>query len=542
MNNRSDRQRPLLDQKESGTAGKAASGMPSRVPLSAPATGLLVTNHLNLMYMLAAGLLMPPSGFMDKYYRDTLADFPGWIPVFVDGRSGKAPRPPRRAVDLATEEAAHLRPAIVDLDLEGLQGPVQVFGKGGWGGRRIEEGVGPGDRLVLLPAPLPVSRIRAIVFRSVSDKNETVADAEERSNVPLRGFSLKAQKSWFSSRSPRLEWPPDGGPEDRPAASIAAAFAVGGVLAALQDHANGGDLAVQACRAAFDPGSEPPDDPMFRHLPAWLRGERLEAEKPLRSSGQMFQGAVDRLVAQRCNLEGGKPRDALLDFLRETAGRLEEARKQRALALVKTLESLGGVLGGGRISDTLAEHETPLARAMVLFFLRERFEDLGDIFGRYRQLGERDKLATTVLFGARDGWLRFPTDLRGSVEIWRAVTHRMAALAHRIDGSGFDLGDAPARVRPLRELFSKPEEAWGKREERAALRLARESKWDCIRSHVTLRSGEYRMRIARGAMRIEFDGEAPVSSRVAPANLLDRLARERIRPKLEAEVRKLLGG
>ena len=540
MNNPSDRQRPLLDQKESGSAGKAASGTPSRVPLSAPATGLLVTNHMNLMYMLAAGLLMPPSGFMGKYYRDTLADFPGWIPVFVDGRSGKALRPPRRAVDLATEEAAHLRPTIVDLDLEGLQGRVQVFGEGGWGGRRIEEGVGPGDRLVLLPAPLPVSRIRAIVFRSVSDKNETVADAEERSNVPLRGFSLKAQKSWFSSRSPRLEWPPDDGPEDRPAVSIAAAFAAGGVLAALQDHANSGDLAVQACRAAFDPGSEPPDDQMFRFLLAWLRGERLAAEGPPRSSGQMFQGAVDCLVAQRRNSEGGKPRDALLGFLEETAGHLEDDREQRALALAKTLESLGGGLGGGRISDVLAEHKAPLARAMVLFFLRERTKELDDIFCSYPQLGERDRLAAAVLFGARDGWLGLPLGLRAAREVGVAVTHRMAALAHRIDGSGFDLGDAPARVRPLRERFSTPEH-WSKREERAALLLARESKWDCIRSHVTLRSGDYQVRIASGAMRIEFKGEAPVSSRVAPADLLDHLARERIQPKLEAKVRELLG-
>ena len=560
MNDPGERQRPLLGEEGSGDIGNDESAAPpSPLPLPAPATGRLVTNHLNLMYMLAAGLVMPPSGFGDKYYRDTLADFPGWIPVFIDGRPRKAPHPPRRAIDLAAKEAGHLRPVIVEIDLEGLQGPVQVLGEGGWGGRRLDEGVAPGDRLLLLPAPLPVSRIRTIVFRSVHDKKETVADAEERSNVPVRGFSLKAQKSWFSSRSPRLEWPPADGPEDRPAASIAAAFAAGGVLAALQDHANSGDLAVQACRAAFDPGSEPPDDPMFRHLPEWLRGERLEAEGPPRSSGQMFQGAVDRLVERRNDPAGGKPgnakttrsgcatrshtgpRDVLVDFLTQAAGQLEDARRKGALALANTLESLGGGLGGGSISEMLAEHETPLARAMVLFFLRERTADLDDIFRAYGQLGDRDKLAAAVLFGARDGWLRLPTDLRGSPEIRCAVTHRMAALVHRIDETGFDLGPMPDRVVPLRERFSTPE-PWGKREERAALLLARESKWDCIRSHVTLRSGDYRMRIARGAVRIEFKGEAPVSSSVAAADLLDHLARERIRPKLEAKVRELLGG
>ena len=53
--------------------------VPGRV--DAPNVGYLVTNHLNLMYMLSAGLVMPPSGFGEKYYSDTLERFPGWIPL-----------------------------------------------------------------------------------------------------------------------------------------------------------------------------------------------------------------------------------------------------------------------------------------------------------------------------------------------------------------------------------------------------------------------------------------------------------------------------
>ena len=66
----------------------------------APATGLLGTNHLNLMYMLAAGLVMPPAAFGDKYYRDTLECFPGWIPLFI----GKVPS---EAIASTTREAGH---------------------------------------------------------------------------------------------------------------------------------------------------------------------------------------------------------------------------------------------------------------------------------------------------------------------------------------------------------------------------------------------------------------------------------------------------
>ena len=74
----------------------------------APHSGLLVTNHLNLMYMLAAGLVMPPTGFGGKHYRDPLECYPGWIPLFI----GKAPR---EAIESSTTEAAHLKPCIVEI-------------------------------------------------------------------------------------------------------------------------------------------------------------------------------------------------------------------------------------------------------------------------------------------------------------------------------------------------------------------------------------------------------------------------------------------
>ena len=67
------------------------------------------------MYMLAAGLVMPPAGFGEKYYRDTLESFPGWIPLFVD-------RAPATALESSTREARHLKPVIVRIRLSGLSG------------------------------------------------------------------------------------------------------------------------------------------------------------------------------------------------------------------------------------------------------------------------------------------------------------------------------------------------------------------------------------------------------------------------------------
>ena len=75
----------------------------------------LVTNQRNLFYMLAAGMVMSPKGFGEKYYQDTLSSFPGWIPLFADNV-------PKAAIDLSVSERHHLIPCIVTIDLKNLHG------------------------------------------------------------------------------------------------------------------------------------------------------------------------------------------------------------------------------------------------------------------------------------------------------------------------------------------------------------------------------------------------------------------------------------
>ena len=109
--------------RDGGAAGRAVSrpvqeegARPAAAAFGAvPERCCLVTNHLNLLYMLAAGLVLPRSGFGDKYYRDTLESCPGWIPLFT-GRPGRA------AVDHSIAEAAHLRPCQAVVSLRDCRG------------------------------------------------------------------------------------------------------------------------------------------------------------------------------------------------------------------------------------------------------------------------------------------------------------------------------------------------------------------------------------------------------------------------------------
>ena len=502
--------------------------------LSAPDSGVLATNDRNLMYMLAAGLLMPPSGFGGKHYLDTLSEFPGWLPLFI-GPEGSAPNPPSAAVEDATGEADHLRPALVEVDLRELGGIVQAHGPDGWAERRLEAGVAAEESLLLFPAPLPVNRIRSVVFRSIEEQRAIEGDASDFGNVSFDGLDLKADQARFDSLSDQA-WPLRDGPAERSVA-LAAAQAVGGVMAVLHRLANTGDLSLQTARCAFDRSFAPPDDPILRALPEWIATAcGAGSESAPRTARALYWGAIDRVVKYR-DRGGHDVADALVTFYRETAEGLDGELRTRAGAVVSTLESLGGGLGGDTVSRMLDRHRTPTGRAAILFLLRRKSRELFELMHDYPQLEERDRLAAGILFGARDGWRKFPLALRGSPEFANAVTHRMAVLTHRLDGSGCDLGTAPPRVRPLREIFGDPG-GWGPAEEEAALRLANELDWrDCHRTTLSFDRGTYQLRIEDGAVHIDCADMPRVDTHLDRDRFFAHLAQGRINARLEADTR-----
>ncbi len=515
------------------------------VSTKALASGLLVTNHLNLMYMLAAGLVMPPAGFGDKYYRDPLECFPGWIPLFV----GSAPR---EAIESAMEEAGHLMPAIVQLDLSGLSGRVMAMGDGGVEEIDFPDGIKGSERVLLVPAPLPTSRIESITFRSVDDKRACEAGAKDFGNVPLEDFKPRRFSKALFARAPSKPWPPAGGPPER-TVPLQQPLAAGGVTAMLLLFANLGDQAVRACRAAFDPddGASWPAGahPILAGLGAWIgtgaaslpaapesETDRIGLQNA--SQARLFWGAVERLAAWRDAGRTGSAENVLIDHLAAAADGLDPRLQAGVRRLHDTLESLTG-LADATAGELFERHDTPLAHAMTLFFLRRDCADLHDYASD--RLAEPDWLAAAILFGVRDGWMHLPLRLRAGRALSDAVSHRMAHLSHGIAGTGLDLGEPPARVRPLRELFGDGT-TWRTRETSAARTLARAQKWDCVRTRISLGAGEYRLVVKAGLTYIEVSGEPRISPEIDRDRFFESLAGARPDPATEAKIRKELGG
>ncbi len=508
-----------------------------------PETGLLVTNHMNLMFMLSAGLIMPPAGFGNKYYKDTLEVFPGWIPVFIE-------RPSKQAIEDSISEERFLKPCIIKVYLSGFSGRAFAFGNG-----RLEEISFPIDfkeshTLLLFPAPLPVSSIESIIFRSIDEKKAIEADARDYNNVPLTEFKRGRNQGLFAKKASDTSWPVQKGPSAH-SPPLQVSFAAGGVMAMLLNFANFSERSVHACQVAFGPDDELSsaelDQVILRGLESWISsGKATLQETTNLDSGpgtltvavqaKLFWQAIERLVKWRSSHFAGTAESLITDFLSEACSDLDGKPHEHVMKLNETLLSMTGLpeFTPGELFD---RHPATLDRAFILFNLREKCDDLLD-FEDVR-LVEQDWLAAAVLFGVRDGWINLPSRLRLGQDLTNAVSHRMARLSHKVAGTQFELGDIPPRVRPLRELFSGGS-AWRSKEREAALALARKEKWDCIRTRVSLRTGEYKFTVKGGSVQIELPGEAIVTPEINRTDFLNFLAASRLDDKMSATIRKML--
>lgn len=536
---------------------------PSAPVARAPESVFLATNHLNLLYMLAAGLVMPPSGFAGKHYHDPLATFPGWIPLFIG-------RIPAVAIQQSTEEAPHLRPVIAAVRLRDIAGTVHAAIRGRFRKLRFPEQFSGLESVLLVPAPLPISRITSIVFPSIDERSAFMRDAGDFNNVAVKGVRLEIRRKHLFNKASPEAWPPSGGPGDHKA-PLFYAQAAGGVIAMLQHVANRGELSVRACRHAFDPDSssmKPAENPLIAGLSAWMRSgapppsasaDLAVASVPLDavSETHLLWGAVERLVDSRRDPGQSAVESVLLEYLLRAAGgaKPRSPTQERMHRLRATLEALMG-LGGVAPSEAFERHQSPAERASILFCMRRRCSELLEF--RSEQLAEADWLAAAILFGAREGWLGLPAQLRDVPGLSASIVHRMATTAHRLAGTDLELGSPPARVRPLRELLD-PTSQWrtDSRRHAAALTLARAMKWDCIGTRMSFPRGEYELTRNRGSLHLDLPARYTVAKRgqsvrfnpatrieVVPMierkRFFDLLAETRLDRRAEAKVRKVL--
>lgn len=173
----------------------------------------------------------------------------------------------------------------------------------------------------------------------------------------------------------------------------------------------------------------------------------------------------------------------------------------------------------------------------MLFCLRESCEDL--LAFSHPLLSDVEFVLASVLFGAREGWMALPRDLKRPPVLARAISHRMAQSEHQKNGSGVSLGPAPTRPVPIRELFEPGEQGLNKAQAEVALALARECKWnDCLQTRINLGKGEYRLLVESGGVQLLLDGEVKnVSTQIEESRFMQKIATVPLAEASEALVR-----
>jgi len=501
----------------------------------------LVTNQQNMLYMLAADMVMSPAGFRGKHYSDSLGLYPGWIPLFRD----KA-KIPDDAVKLATAERKHLLPCIASFDLSDLSGPVRILSRDGL----TRDVASPTSRkrkddiALLIRAPLPTTLLSKINFLSPDDKQAFERTAHDVSNVDLRSRQLVVSESLFDTDTDvRL---PSGQPqeqllENRNDDFPALGQALGGGLAMLYHIANRSDLGLAAFRLVTGSTRDEDDDliqsdPILAELPSWISRGRLSDQTDTRA--RLFWGVVQSLIGVQMQERPQTPIDVALAYLENQLDILQEIEfRPRLERLITDMRGCVG-LGGGTITELLDRHKGSLSRPLLLFCLRETCMDLLEF--SHPLLNHTEYLLAGILFGVRDTWLRFPKELRYP-NMSAYIAYRMVDAEHRKQDDSLAIDELP-RPHPLRELFTSPSGEWSSIKKDVAVELASKCYWnDCIQTRITLGEGDLPESFERKGLQVILPGRVTTVTEVNKEKFLHRLGQwPPIAPQIESEVRNKL--
>ncbi|MCK5894994.1 MAG: hypothetical protein KAG53_11470 [Endozoicomonadaceae bacterium] len=523
----------------------------------------LVTNHQNMLYMLAAGLVMSPTGFRGKHYSDPLSVYPGWIPLFRIRDGFRIPvKIPADVLTQATSERKHLVPCIASFDLSELSamfGPIRMLLRDG-GMRKVTSPAvrkRKDDLALLVRAPLPSTLLLSVNFCSFEDKQAFERAADDVSNVDLSPYQVKISESLFSS-DPKVAWPVaqlqelslEGGGDIYPASEdggdIYPAFGqtLGGVLAMLYHTANRSDLGLAAFRLATGEDASDKDndlvksDPVLAELPNWTAMGEISESADIRA--RLFWGVIQSLITAQTHERPQTPINVAFAYLESQLDLLQEMEcRSRLERLVANMRGFLG-LGAGTITELLERHKGSLSRPLLLFCLREHCANLLEF--SHPLLNDTEYILAGILFGVRDSWLQLPKELRDP-NMSAYVAFRMADAEHRKQGKNVAMDAAPLRPKPVRELFTSPSGEWNSMKKDVAVELAGKCNWnDCIQTRLTLAEGDLPENFERKGLQVVLPGRvATVTEEVDEAKFLHRLGQwPPIATQVESEVREKL--
>lgn len=498
-------------------------------------TWRFVTNQMNMMYMLSSGLIMPPSGFGQKYYQDTLQLVAGWIPLFPKAVSVEA------LAYVVAESPKQLNACYVELDLNGIFCSAWRYANEQWQQIKFPEELDGTEELLLLPAPLPINLIKNTIVFAEAEQVKTFTHAlNDYDNAELAPLKASTKKPEFNKKK-TLPWPltiPEiTGPQPFNI-DLSKANAIGGAVAALAIFSQSNGFAKAAYQAiAGRSNTQETAQSQFKLLNVvadWAQGSEIE-----NTSKDTFSLLVQRFYENIGSSDYGSAIDIILANFTEIS-EIVFPGNQSALSNAKELMQLiseNARTPKDTLENLLKEHDKPLQQVLLSFVFREHLEYLWE-----QPLPiQSERIAdVALLVGLREGWMSLSKLFKQQQRCNTFIPNLMAVLAHRFAATNMVLPkvDAPFL---LSEYFST--ETWSQSKQNAAVYLAKKQKWKCVTTRISLGRGDYQLSVGAGGVDIVLDGEVKAVRTEVDREQFNAAFTQLhiIEPKLDTELRKLLG-
>lgn len=376
------------------------------------------TNTANLAMIISQGLITEPEGF-SKYYKDVLDNHPGYIPIYKD-------MVPLTALSKAKEEDNNLVQCLIEIKHQHILSSDSYDRNGNLIKIPIKDADVSNIDVLYIPAPLPLSCIANICFKSENEKKAFVHDTETiLPNVPLNGLSLVVQ-----SKKSNLFDPGDIG-DDRSDVSLPnlgsinykKVYAFGGLLCALFYFTKNGRLSNQQFLDILN--SDTYNDKQEKDFCLIIKYFFDIEHKG--DAISIVTKILDILVTS------DNSQDEIITYLKSDF--IVENQKSRAVSLADLLVNFHQSSIDKRPSDyfkdskdKFSEGKSKLELLLLMLFFRKDTDSLIeyqlDIFD------ETDYTLFAMLFGMRDKFQKIPTFIKKYEGLQHYISNEMAKYAH----------------------------------------------------------------------------------------------------------------
>lgn len=387
------------------------------------------TNHENLKAILSYSLLCGSAGYK-KYYQDVSFKHPGYIPVFqISSRKFYA------AQQDALQDCDAMRPCLLEIDMSQIT-PQPIDSDA-----QVEH---------LLIAPLPVSCVKHVIFKSEKEKNyfqkSTVGNYGD---VPhIKEIVFQSEKELFKELAPIQTTFTDSNNADTDISheysdevsvripidvDYQKVLSYGGMMCMLFYFAKNGEKANREFNALAKG-----EKTTFCNEDKRNYGQLSEAINNFYNGKNSFPSSSSAriiIIAEVINIlckedVVSQQYAAIVEKLHGGLSLSNPEQQQRARELADQLESFYKGKIEKKTSDIFGEASSELERLLLYLFHKDKPEKVTVEQYSKLGLGEEEIALSGILAGARFGFNNIHNDLRQYQGLYYYVSYLMAQYAH----------------------------------------------------------------------------------------------------------------